>query len=647
MQSLSRVVGETFWDISSMRMKRLASGFAGLFATLIGTANVIAEPAGSAAYSREQTTYQTKGVPFDSRELRRWAGASYWEQKIGEAFELGVDPRMQANTEERDAVLAMVWQVKPQTVSAETKIVAIIPKRASKPRSTDIAYQIVFTPRLSARDKDRVETRFIAEGLSAKPAVAAAAGAIPRLPSTYAYAGFPQNNNIVSYWAGHPGELRSILAWIAASPNPGFDQVLTTAPAEGAAGRQASFLVAGTKVPSGPILTLRIVFLGDAAPVVADLPARYDARDYADLLIEKAQDQTAEQDKLGEITGMAGLAAEEQLPAKFALLQYFGNGTRDAEIDAIVPIPNGEKRVLLTIRFGANNGVSIQRIGEDRKGSTLERPGELRRVNGFSANSGDAAALMAWLKKRYPGVKPRGTTVAELENSVTAEIQTRSGTPAWFKENYGIEILAAAEAQSQLARLFQYSAQQLTGLQEFTPNELQMLEVTLERISDQLAAKFKGLRMARQKIAVELIGVTATKFAINNRAEAGVAHLRGNDRMVIIFDSSNMNSDALFIGGSGVGGQPEIASETFVTFAHELGHVVAATPGLKDSFQGLVKAKKIKPVTWYAASKPIDEFFPEAFTLYIGDPEWLKANRPDLFRWFETIASGEQRTGMR
>lgn len=68
---------------------------------------------------------------------------------------------------------------------------------------------------------------------------------------------------------------------------------------------------------------------------------------------------------------------------------------------------------------------------------------------------------------------------------------------------------------------------------------------------------------------------------------------------------------------------------------------------MKDSFQALVKAKKIKPVTWYAASKPIDEFFPEAFTLYIGDPEWLRANRPDLFRWFETIASGEQRTGMR
>jgi hypothetical protein len=184
-------------------MKRLASGFAGLFATLIGTANVIAEPAVSAAYSQEQTTYQTKGASFDSRELRRWASASYWEQKIGEAFELGVDPRMQANAEERDALLATVWQVKPQAVNAETKIVAIIPKRPSKPRSTDLAYQIVFIPRMSVRDKDRVEIRFV-EGLSAKPAVATAAGAIPRLPSTYAYAAFPRTTTSSATGPGIP-----------------------------------------------------------------------------------------------------------------------------------------------------------------------------------------------------------------------------------------------------------------------------------------------------------------------------------------------------------------------------------------------------------------------------------------------------------
>jgi hypothetical protein len=62
-------------------------------------------------------------------------------------------------------------------------------------------------------------------------------------------------------------------------------------------------------------------------------------------------------------------------------------------------------------------------------------------------------------------------------------------------------------------------------------------------------------------------------------------------------------------------------------------------PGVKEALDGLVRMKKIEPVTWYAASNPKDEFFPEAFTL-IGDPEWLKGNRPDLFRWFETLSRG-------
>ena len=159
-------------------------------------------------------------------------------------------------------------------------------------------------------------------------------------------------------------------------------------------------------------------------------------------------------------------------------------------------------------------------------------------MNGFGANSADIPTLMAWLKKRYPAVTPRGTTVTELENSVTEEIQMKSGTPVWFKENYGIDILAASAAQSQLTRLFQYKAQQLVDLQDFTPSELQILEVTLEKMSDHLVSRFKGLQMARQKTSVELIGVTASKFAINNPLEAGVALLHGNDRLIVIFDSA-------------------------------------------------------------------------------------------------------------
>ena len=269
-----------------MRMKHLASGVAALVAAMICVADAIADQAGSTNLP-EQSTYQTKGVVLDARDMVRWANASYWEQKVGGTFELAVDPRMQADAEERDAVLATVWRVKPKAVNAEMRIAAIIPKRSAKPRAMDIAYQIVFSPRSSARDKDRVETRFISEGPGARPIVAPApaTGVFPRLPSTYAYAGFPQNNSIARYSAEHAGEIKSILTWIAIA-NPAFDQILTTNVVEGAAVRSACFLVTGTKAASGSITSLRIVFLGDTVPVTSELPAGYNARDFADFQIE-------------------------------------------------------------------------------------------------------------------------------------------------------------------------------------------------------------------------------------------------------------------------------------------------------------------------------------------------------------------------
>jgi hypothetical protein len=199
---------------------------------------------------------------------------------------------------------------------------------------------------------------------------------------------------------------------------------------------------------------------------------------------------------------------------------------------------------------------------------------------------------------------------------------------------------AASAAPAQLTQLFQYKDQQLVDLEDFSPSELQVLEVVLERISDHQLSKFKGQQMARQKTSVELIGVTATKLAIDDPHEAGVAVFRGSGRLIVIFDTAHLNSEALFVGGLGADGKPEIAEETFMAFAHELGHLVATMPGAKEAFDGIIRTKNTKPVTWYAASNPKTEFFAEAFALYLGDPEWLKGNRPELFSWLETLSRG-------
>jgi hypothetical protein len=619
------------------RRARTIGVLAGLLAVLIGAPNAIAGPAGSANL---QDQYQTRGIVLTDWNMAEWAAAGYWEQKIGPVLELTLDPRMQADADERDAVLATIWQLKPAAITAEAKFIAIIPKRASKPASKDIAYQITFAPRTGTQKRDSVEARFIADGLGAKPfAIFGPPGKVHPLPTRYAFAGFPQNN-VANYWAQHPGELQTILSWLsAAAASTTLSQILNINVVEGPARRSTYFHVAATKLSTGAVRGLSIMRLGEAKPVVSELPPQYGGLDFADLQLERFQSgaDPKVRDRLGVITGLADLPVTERFPAKFAIVQYFGRGARNTEIDAIVPVPDSQKRALLTFRFMAGNNVSVRRIGEAGKASMPGRLGDVRQVNGFGANATTLSALTGWLKKRYPAVKPAGATVDELEKAVTAEIQKRSGTPAWFRENYGIEIVAASAARTQIPSSLQLGEQELAGLRDFTPAELQMLEIALEKIGDRLLVKLKGLQIARQKISVAMIGVTSKKLAVSDPAEAGVAILRAKDRLIVMFDSVSLNSDSLFVGGLNAAGQPAVADSALWAFAHELGHMLARTPGVSEAFDELVRAKEIKPVTWYSATNPKTEFIAEAFALYVADPEWLKNSRPDLFGWFEAL----------
>jgi hypothetical protein len=607
-------------------------------------AHVAQQANGARVLARQMVEqYETKGIPLDVSEAGKWAARSYWEQKVLQIFDLAEDSRMLADAEERDAVLAALWQVRPTTaITSETTKVVRIPKRAAAAASKDIVYQIIFTPRKKPTDKDHVVARFAAEGAATTPVTAAApsVGFTPQQPSL-SHSGFP-GNDIDKYWKAHPEEEQRVFSWIQTSAAQTFDQVVSTSVTSvtrGSATRSASFHVKGTKDASGNITSLTITFLGATAPATQAVPAGYASHDYADLQIEEAQTikDPKKADKLGTINGvLSTLPPAEQLSAKFAIWQYFKGGTRNAEVDAIVPIANTTKRVLYTFRFKPKtNDVDVQRIGEEGKEVSLAAQGDLGRVNGFTANSKDVPTLMAWLKKRYPGVTPTGTTIDDVQKSVSAQIQAKSGTPAWHMANYGIEILDATAAAARLQLAHKLKPPQLADLQDFTPTELQVLEITLETMSDSLVATFMGLKMARQKIRIKAEG-KPVRFAPNPQ-QSGLTLTDGADRTIIIFDAASLNAAALFVGGIGPGGKPAVEVETAMTFAHELGHTVANQPSMKKAFDDFVKAKKIKPVTWYAASNPPSELFPESFALYFSDPEWLKQNWPDLYRFFFTL----------
>jgi hypothetical protein len=79
---------------------------------------------------------------------------------------------------------------------------------------------------------------------------------------------------------------------------------------------------------------------------------------------------------------------------------------------------------------------------------------------------------------------------------------------------------------------------------------------------------------------------------------------------------------------------------------HELGHHVGWSGGsttvraaFNAKFVNAAAKLRTAPVTWYAASSPGDEFFPEAFAIFEADPEWMQQNLPDMFAWLTTLVT--------
>jgi hypothetical protein len=73
-----------------------------------------------------------------------------------------------------------------------------------------------------------------------------------------------------------------------------------------------------------------------------------------------------------------------------------------------------------------------------------------------------------------------------------------------------------------------------------------------------------------------------------------------------------------------------------MTFAHEFDHVVSDRLGVQKAFDACVKKKKIKPVTWYAASSPAKAVSGSLRALET-DPGG-RGNWPELW-WFDVLST--------
>jgi hypothetical protein len=589
--------------------------------------------------------YETQYVSYPRTDVEKLVGVSYWEQRVARAYRITyIDPvtaRFKADAEERDAVLSVLWQVRPKgKLTTETSRTVSIPVRGGARTSKPLLYKFTFKPKQKGQKHSEVWVTFVAEG--SKTAVTAA----PTPPAGYTPSSlrgsaedFP--GGIDKYWKGHPKEHQQLYHWIEKVAPSKFDQIVTTK-ATTKRGRRtvthtSSFQVAGTKDSSGKVTRLNIKYLGSTAPKQEQPPADYKDKDAVDLELEKAH--PTKKDRVGKIRGLKKVPAGERLSVKYAIWGYFNSGTRNAEVDAIVPIAHKTARVYYTLRFRRKAGrsklvnVDVERIGEEGKTSAKVAPKRLdvARVEGYASNTKDPATFRAWLKKRYPGVSATGATVPDLRKSVNAKMQRQAGSAGWFKDNYDIHILDPMAGDSRLRTVHKFAPPQLQDIKAFTSDELKLLEFTLQTMSELLLALLKATRMVRQKVSFERRGRTGP-FR-ENRHRSGRALKDGMQKTIIIFDDAFAGDASLFIGG-----KRGVRPISTMTYAHEAGHLVGFSAGIERAFNRFVKKKRIKPVTRYAKGKPTKEFFPEAFALYQMDPEWMKTNQPDLFKWFETLS---------
>ncbi len=583
--------------------------------------------------------YETKGIEITGGEIAKLVGESYWENKVGGAYKLlygeGAAARFKADAEERDAVLSVLWSVRPAKLTTGAVNQVEIPPRPGRPSSA-LIYEFTFTPKSKPTEKDAVEVNFKNEGKAAAviPVGPAPAGYKPSYLSMDSE-NFPEGRD--EYWKQHPQEQAQLYRWIESLPDGAVDQIVTTEETTTARKKTtthtSAYHVKGAKKGGKLLPGFSADYLG-AAPTVREPAAGYAEKDRADLLLETAQSAAeSKKAKLGEVNGLDKLPPDERLSVKYAIWQYFQGGIRNAEVDVVLPIEDTGRTVLYTLRFRVSNDVDIERVGEKGTGTGQLDPTNLdiHSVRGYTANSKDPPTLLGWLKRRYKAVSPTGKTVEAICNNFNTTLRAQADKAEWFKDNYEIHVLPASDGATRLETEHDVPPDLAADVTNFTPAELKVVEITLEAFSDDLLALVSGIRMVRKGMGIRFDEKART--FVEEKTEAGLTLQTDGTRTIVIFDRATQGDLALFVGG-----REGVRSHSTMTVAHEFGHVIEESSGIKKAFYERF-GTKAKPPTWYAARHPKTELFTEMFALYQTDPQWLKTNRPDVFNWLETLST--------
>lgn len=614
--------------------------------------------------------YQTVGTTLNRANIAALSSNSYWVAHTADRYALTQSARMAADPEEQSAVLAALWASNPPaTVTAHSEsIVPVNPRPAptvapGSPAATAppaLLYRFKFDPPAVAGEKPQLECEFIATGPGAIP-VAAPAPAAEFTPGTLSAdsAGFPGGRS--DYFDAHPQEFAQLMNFLNGTAP--LDNTITTATrnTRGAVTHTSLLHIVRVAATGGARASLDVNLIAEQAPVAAvSAPTDYLTRDASDFEIEQLQRTSiAAANRLGTVTLPAGLTPAEHFAVNLAIRAYFSTGSRNTEIDAIVPVgAAGTATVLFTLRFGAANAVTVERIGAVGTGAGAVNTSriDVSRIAGFPGATATDTELRAWWTRRYPGggalqtpvpapapttgtapATPNNTAlVAEMNALITAGIANTT----WFSGNYGIEPLGPAAATTRLRDVHHAPAATdadlgtlADGTKSFTAADLLLLELSLQTASTTVLSALRGVNLIRMTDAITRSGTT---WQSGPASTYGFTVMDGSERSTLLFDSFTQSDSTLFRGGSALTALPD----STMSILHELGHAAGYQGGVETAFNAWLARHSQAAQTWYAASAG-SEVFPEAFALFQTDPHFLCGSAPLLYAWFlEWTATG-------
>lgn len=456
----------------------------------------------------------------------------------------------------------------------------------------------------------------------------------------------------------------------------------------------AAFWKRGNTTPA--ISSINIMYMGTP---ITDLPAEAFEKDSTDALIYfKGRETTGTKlniigaEKISDANerATAKYFAYMLTTADYDLLTGHGGlKFRDTEIDRIITVTypgknNEKKEFYYTFIVGKEDpsthflDVEIKRIGE--KGVDFEEPEHLRVQDIFGYPTGKPVPdIQKWIIDRYGkkilSSEISGTTEKEVCDHTNKLLEDRAGKPEWFSDIYGITIKNASDAITEMTTELGYitptanqsaerayyvfdqqknkeiegtattpGAKQVTdetaGTKDFQEYELKILEQSLQKMNTGILNMLKGTIFCRQEKCLQKDRFNIPAGQTKRRKSKGFT--------IVIFDNAYSQSQVF------VGGEKDVSPSWVWAFTHELGHVVAyntskSKASLNQNYEALFnyfinnirgKGNPINPPTNYSRekttiSKPETEYFPEAFTLYMHDPDWVAINQPEVYLWFK------------